>query len=86
MSLAMTSNAVIFGFNTRADTKARDLAENEGVELRYYNVIYDLIDDVKAARLHIQRNLVSKSYLQTRIFLSPGSCCATTATSQVRSL
>lgn len=49
VSLAMTSNAVIFGFNTRADTKARDLAENEGVELRYYNVIYDLIDDVKAA-------------------------------------
>ena len=49
VSLAMTSNAVIFGFNTRADAKARDLAENEGVEVRYYNVIYDLIDDVKAA-------------------------------------
>jgi translation initiation factor IF-2 len=40
---------VIFGFNTRADAKARGLSENEGVELRYYNVIYDLIDDVKAA-------------------------------------
>jgi translation initiation factor IF-2 len=49
ISLAMTSNAVIFGFNTRADAKARGLAENEGVEVRYYNVIYDLIDDVKAA-------------------------------------
>ncbi len=49
ISLAITSNAVIFGFNTRADAKARDLAENEGVEVRYYNVIYDLIDDVKAA-------------------------------------
>jgi translation initiation factor IF-2 len=45
----MTSNAVIFGFNTRADTKARSMAENEGVEVRYYNVIYDIIDDVKAA-------------------------------------
>ena len=49
VSLAMTSNAVIFGFNTRADAKARGMAENEGVEVRYYNVIYDLIDDVKAA-------------------------------------
>jgi len=49
VSLAMTSNAVIFGFNTRADTKARSMAENEGVEVRYYNVIYDIIDDVKAA-------------------------------------
>ena len=49
ISLAMTSNAVIFGFNTRADAKARGLAETEGVEVRYYNVIYDLIDDVKAA-------------------------------------
>ena len=49
ISLAITSNAVIFGFNTRADAKARGLAENEGVEIRYYNVIYDLIDDVKAA-------------------------------------
>ena len=41
ISLAMTSNAVIFGFNTRADAKARGLAETEGVEVRYYNVIYD---------------------------------------------
>ena len=49
ISLAITSNAVIFGFNTRADAKARGFAENEGVEVRYYNVIYDLIDDVKAA-------------------------------------
>ena len=49
ISLAITSNAVIFGFNTRADAKARGIAENEGVEIRYYNVIYDLIDDVKAA-------------------------------------
>ena len=49
ISLAITSNAVIFGFNARADAKARGLSENEGVELRYYNVIYDLIDDVEAA-------------------------------------
>ena len=49
ISLAITSAAIIIGFNARADTKARGMAENEGVEIRYYNVIYDLIDDVRAA-------------------------------------
>ena len=49
VNLAMTSNAVIFGFNVRADNAARRLVEAEGVDLRYYNVIYNLIDDVKAA-------------------------------------
>lgn len=49
INLAMTSNAVVFGFNVRADGSARRLVENEGVDLRYYKVIYDLIDDVKQA-------------------------------------
>ncbi len=49
ISLAITSSAVIIGFNSRADSKARAAAENEGIEIRYYNVIYDLIDDVRAA-------------------------------------
>jgi translation initiation factor IF-2 len=49
ISLAMTSSAIIIGFNARADSKARAAAENEGIEIRYYNVIYDLIDDVRAA-------------------------------------
>jgi len=49
VNLAVTSSAVIFGFNVRADNAARKLVEQEGVDLRYYNVIYDLIDDVKAA-------------------------------------
>jgi len=49
VTLAITSGAVIFGFNVRADNAARRLIENEGVDLRYYNVIYDLIDDVKQA-------------------------------------
>ncbi len=40
---------MIIGFNTRADASARKLAESEGVDLRYYNIIYDAIDDVKAA-------------------------------------
>jgi len=49
VTLAMTSGAVVFGFNVRADNAARRLVEQEGVDLRYYNVIYDLIDDVKLA-------------------------------------
>ncbi len=49
INLAVTSGAVVFGFNVRADNAARKLVENEGVDLRYYNVIYDLINDVKLA-------------------------------------
>ena len=49
VTLAMTAEAVIFGFNVRADNAARKLVEEESVDLRYYNVIYDLIDDVKQA-------------------------------------
>ncbi len=49
INLAITSGAVVFGFNVRADSSARRLAETEGVDLRYYSVIYDLIDDVKQA-------------------------------------
>ncbi|MFV8819941.1 translation initiation factor IF-2 [Haliea sp. E17] len=49
VNLAITSGSVVFGFNVRADNAARKLVENEGVDLRYYNVIYDLIDDVKQA-------------------------------------
>jgi len=48
VQLANTSRATIIGFNVRADKAARTLVENEGLELRYYSVIYDLIDDVKA--------------------------------------
>ena len=46
--LAATSKAMIIGFNVRADKSSRDIIENEGLQLRYYNVIYDVIDDVKA--------------------------------------
>jgi len=49
VNLAVTSEAVVFGFNVRADNAARAIVESEGIDLRYYNVIYDLIDDVKAA-------------------------------------
>jgi len=48
-NLAMSSAAVIFGFNVRATNQARALIEANGVDMRYYNVIYDILDDVKAA-------------------------------------
>jgi translation initiation factor IF-2 len=49
VNLASASKAVIIGFNTRADASARKAAENTGVDIRYYNIIYDAVDEVKAA-------------------------------------
>lgn len=49
VNLAVASKAVIIGFNTRADASARKLAEANGIDIRYYNIIYDAVDDVKAA-------------------------------------
>jgi translation initiation factor IF-2 len=49
INLAITSKAVVIGFNVRADASARKLIDAEGVDLRYYSIIYDVIDDVKAA-------------------------------------
>ena len=49
VTLAEASKAVIIGFNVRAHKEARDLAEQMGIEIRYYNIIYNLVDDVKAA-------------------------------------
>jgi translation initiation factor IF-2 len=49
VTLATASKAVILGFNVRAHKEARDLAEQAGIEIRYYNIIYNLVDDVKAA-------------------------------------
>ncbi len=49
VNLAVASKAVIIGFNTRADASARKLAEANGVDIRYYNIIYDAVDEVKAA-------------------------------------
>ncbi|MGE4245571.1 MAG: translation initiation factor IF-2 [Parvibaculaceae bacterium] len=47
VQLAAASGAVVFGFNVRANAQARDAAERAGIEIRYYNIIYDLVDDVK---------------------------------------
>ena len=49
VNLAMASRAVIIGFNTRADAAARKLAESSGIQIRYYNIIYEAVDEIKAA-------------------------------------
>src|SRR5438132_914722 len=49
VNLALASKAVIIGFNTRADVAARKLAEHNGVDIRYYNIIYEAVDEIKAA-------------------------------------
>jgi len=49
VSLANASKAVVVGFNVRANAQAKSSADRDGVEIRYYNIIYDLVDDVKAA-------------------------------------
>jgi translation initiation factor IF-2 len=49
VNLAVASKAVIIGFNARADAQARKLAESNGVDIRYYNIIYDAIDEIRAA-------------------------------------
>jgi translation initiation factor IF-2 len=49
VSYAVTAGAVVFGFNVRADNTAKRIVESEGLDLRYYKVIYDLVDDVRDA-------------------------------------
>ncbi|MBI5919684.1 MAG: translation initiation factor IF-2 [Nitrosomonadales bacterium] len=49
INLAVASKAIVIGFNSRADAAARKLAESMGVDVRYYNIIYDMVDEIKAA-------------------------------------
>ena len=49
VNLALASKAIVIGFNTRADVTARKLAESSGVDIRYYNIIYAMVDEIKAA-------------------------------------
>jgi translation initiation factor IF-2 len=49
VNLAIASKAIIIGFNTRADAQARKLAEHAGVDVRYYSIIYDAVDELKVA-------------------------------------
>ncbi|MFA4912617.1 MAG: translation initiation factor IF-2, partial [Burkholderiaceae bacterium] len=49
INLAIASNAVVIGFNVRAEQSAKKLAENNGIDVRYYNIIYDAVDEIKSA-------------------------------------
>lgn len=53
VNLAMASNALLIGFNVRADASARRLAAQEGVQINYYSIIYDVVDDIRKAILGI---------------------------------
>ena len=63
VSLAQASGGVILGFNVRASRKARDLAEQEGVDIRYYSVIYELVDDVKMLVTGLMAPRISENML-----------------------
>ena len=63
VTLAATSGAVVLGFNVRANTQAREAAERLGVEIRYYAVIYDLVDDVKKAMSGLLAPTVRETFL-----------------------
>ncbi|HXG78396.1 MAG TPA: translation initiation factor IF-2 [Methyloceanibacter sp.] len=63
VSLAATSGAVILGFNVRANVQAREAAERTGAEIRYYSVIYDLVDDVKQAMSGLLAPSVRETFL-----------------------
>ncbi|QAX81726.1 translation initiation factor IF-2 [Candidatus Pseudomonas adelgestsugas] len=74
-NLALASNAVLFGFNVRADAGARKIVEQEGLDMRYYNVIYDIIEDVKKALVGMLGSEVRENILGTAevrdVFRSP---------------
>ncbi len=61
--LANASNAVIVGFNVRANTQAKQAADQQGVEIRYYNIIYDLVDDIKAAMSGLLEPTIREHFL-----------------------
>ncbi|MBL8537296.1 MAG: translation initiation factor IF-2 [Hyphomonadaceae bacterium] len=63
VQLAKGSGAPIIGFNVRASKEARDLAEREGVEVRYYNIIYDLIDDIKGVMSGMLAPITRETFL-----------------------
>jgi translation initiation factor IF-2 len=63
VSLAATSGAVVLGFNVRANSQAREVAERDGVEIRYYAVIYDLVDDMKQAMSGLLAPTVRETFL-----------------------
>jgi translation initiation factor IF-2 len=69
VSLATASNAAIVGFNVRANAQAKELAERSDVEIRYYNVIYDLVDDIKAAMSGLLSPTLRETFLGNALIL-----------------
>jgi translation initiation factor IF-2 len=63
VTLAKASGAAVVGFNVRANTQARQAARQEGIEIRYYNVIYDLVDDIKAAMSGLLEPTLRETFL-----------------------
>lgn len=61
--LARASGGVVIGFNVRANPQARDLARRDGVDIRYYSIIYDVIDDIKAAMSGLLAPTLRERYL-----------------------
>jgi translation initiation factor IF-2 len=69
VTLAQASGAVVIGFNVRANKEAREAADRAGVEIRYYNIIYDLVDDVKAAMSGLLAPTLRETMLGTATML-----------------
>lgn len=63
VSLASASGAIILGFNVRSDNSTKELAEKEGIDIRYYSIIYDLIDDMKAILGGMLAPIIRENYL-----------------------
>jgi translation initiation factor IF-2 len=63
IALAGASKAVVVGFNVRANTQAKQAADSQGIEIRYYSIIYDLVDDVKAAMSGLLAPTVRENFL-----------------------
>ncbi len=61
--LAKASGALIIGFNVRANAQARDLAQKDGVDIRYYNIIYNVIDDAKAILSGMLKPVIREEYI-----------------------
>jgi translation initiation factor IF-2 len=69
VTLAEAAGAAIIGFNVRAHKEAREMAERDGVEIRYYNIIYDLVDDVKKAMSGLLAPILRESMLGNALIL-----------------
>jgi translation initiation factor IF-2 len=69
VTLAGASGAAVIGFNVRAHKEAREMAEREGVEIRYYNIIYDLVDDVKKAMSGLLAPILRETMLGNALIL-----------------